>query len=111
MSRGLGWVQRAILGVLGQKEWYRDGYLPITELTVQTYHPERFDEVGDCYDWSYTRSEFVSIHRAVQSLEERGLIETKAEQVGWRERPFLQHGGISHRKRARLSVDTKESFP
>lgn len=85
MSRGLGKTQRAILDIL---EYYRerwDGWAGVETLAAQVYHPERW-EYEEMVDWSIdpaepyysvTRAEYVATHRAVQSLERRGLVETK----------------------------------
>lgn len=76
MSKGLGKIQRQLLVLIAKKKG-KDGWASVQDLVVKVYHPERFDEVGDCWDWTYSRAEYVTIHRAIDSLERRGLVETK----------------------------------
>jgi len=96
MSRGRGKVQQAILDVLAKHDW-----LDITKLVVYVYHPERFDEVGDCDDQSYTHGEFSATHRAVRALELRGLVETEVETS--KQSRKATRDGIQRIKRIRLA--------
>lgn len=108
MSRGLGKLQRAILAELardpGHCSWHGKKWRWLVDLIVHCYHPDRFDPVGNCDSYDYTRSEFVSIHRAIQSLERHGLIETDFDTRGDVYRPNDDiRGGISRLKLLRLA--------
>jgi len=68
---GLGETQRKILDILEQKE--KPTMLGIAVLATRVYHPERYSK--DHYH--YTKNEYNSTHRAVRSLERRGLVKTE----------------------------------
>jgi len=68
---GLGETQRKILDILEQKE--KPTMLGIAVLATRVYHPERYSK--DHYH--YTKNEYSSTHRAVRSLERRGLVKTE----------------------------------
>jgi len=68
---GLGETQRKILDILEQKE--KPTMLGIAVLATRVYHPERYSK--DHYH--YTKNEYNSTHRAVRSLERRGLVRTE----------------------------------
>lgn len=101
MSRGLGKTQKLILGIVKKRQDYKLG-IPVTELVVRVYHPERFDpDTGDCYDWTYTQSEYIATHTAVRSLEKRGLVKTKSRMTDRfveRDKNGNWRGGASHMK-------------
>lgn len=71
------------MGILNElKKRDKERWHFIGDLLVKVYHPERFDEREECCNYSYTRAEFVSFHRAIQSLERRGLVETTLYKSG-----------------------------
>ena len=68
---GVGETQRKILNILEQKE--EPTMLGIAVLATRVYHPERYSK----NHYHYTKSEYSSMHRAVRSLERRGLVKTE----------------------------------
>lgn len=86
MSRGLGKTQRAVLDMLRQ---HTHG-CEMTELARRVFHPDTYpaDELFDAdmgehqrQYWKVcqltTRAQYVSVFRAVQTLERAGLVETE----------------------------------
>ena len=108
MSRGLGKVQHCIIERL---KMY-DGAAGLKWLVIAVFHPERFLWKGEYYwhddlsDWTYSRAEYVSVHRAVKSLESRGIVETKASTCY---DPRYNKGGALRYTRVQLSVDYKDN--
>jgi len=102
MSRGLGRVQRLILDRL--RECNR--WVGIPRLANMVYHPERFEYQGVFYwndgpdSWDMSHSERVSIHRAVRSLERRGLVVTEVKRT-----LAFEFGQAARYKQVKLSVD------
>ena len=86
MSRGLGKVQRAILDEISKDA---DRWRFVKDIMVLALHPEHFADDGDPLDnnlpglWDLTRSEYVSGLRAVESLERRGLVQSKIVPYEW----------------------------
>lgn len=99
MSRGLGKIERAILEALkkhnadGIKHNIHNEWEQISSLTLYVYHPDRLEwdgEIDFCEDFddrSYSRAEYVAIHRAVQTLERKGLVETE-QRTGYLSHPY-----------------------
>lgn len=61
----------------------------VSDLMPHVFHPERFQENGDpkpdvWLPYEYTRSEYVAVDRAIRTLEQQGLVESKVEPYTWR---------------------------
>jgi len=65
MSKGLGKTQKRVLRLLGTKKWK-----PLSDL-----HDKLWGYYGESNHWPGTA--YMTIYRAVRTLEKRGLVETK----------------------------------
>ncbi len=106
MSRGLGKIQKAILDVLQQ-----DKEPELTTLTILVFHPEMVNEHGEIdFDWTkkpwVTHAEYVTIDRAVRTLERRGMVTMRIIRP---RRPYptipLNPGQVRFRRVSLVSVD------
>jgi len=85
MSRGLGKRQQQIMKVLRSKDNWQD----ITSLAAYSFYPDKYWYKPDqkyyfdgIKEWP-TYSQIITIHKAVNSLEKRGLVETRKRQPNW----------------------------
>ncbi len=81
---GLGKTQRKIMDIL-EYEARKWEWTPIDELTSKIYHPDLREATGwTMEDYPITRSQINTVHRAVKSLEKRGLVKTIIRPIGTR---------------------------
>lgn len=81
MSRGVSFLQVCILDVLAHQR----GWVSVLRLALFACHRDHYYYAaeGDYYfePWGQepklTRSEYVAVHRAVKSMERRGLVKTQ----------------------------------
>jgi hypothetical protein len=122
MGKRLGKIQRQILYVLKHRleDKHCSDWTPVTWLTCFVFHPDRFydDYCKDNYWFSYdkgdvnnySRSEYISTHRAVKRLEEMDLVETKRIVLSGLE-VSDEHGGSRHYKEVRIiNTDVKSNL-
>ena len=102
MSRGLGRIERK---VIKKMEELKDRKHPFF-LSDMVYHvfDELCDEVGDIVK-DYNRSQYVTVHRAVKSLEKKGIIQIKRNLNTSQRRYYKMHGGETCYLTLNLNVD------
>jgi hypothetical protein len=120
MSRGLGKIERKIIEALKEREkeaekkgW--DKWTFLGNLAYDVFDGELIDvcmsnpfSTGDVIIGEEpTRAQYVSVWRAVKSLERKGVVQTKREIAGFMERNTgHEWGGVSCLVKVMLSVDS-----
>jgi hypothetical protein len=80
MSRGLGWVERAILAALAEVAGARMSTKTLVAKVFGTAPP------GPCIPHGATTTQVASVARAVRSLERKGLVATSPSNAAHRRR-------------------------
>ena len=103
MSRGLGRIERKVIKEMEERKDRKNPFF-FSDMVYYVFD-ELCDEVGDIVKY-YNRSQYVTVHRAVKSLEKKGIIQTIRNQHDHFSRREIKHGGESCYLTLTLNVDS-----